>query len=262
MDHLLLAEPDELEQLIAAEPQPAPLPDVYQQPARAAVCRGVADLDWLSRQWTRAWLRRDPARIAALRQSLEHEFTPLVSWALASWDYLLTTEGCRFLLRKPGEKWGARGDYRACDTPDYHRLVTHCFRDCVERFAVAPTRLPLAAYLADALWPTVRATYQALSYPPDARQRQLTAYSYLRCVPYQFLNAYHHALVRRVVQRLPSAERRVVELYYLQFFTEEAVCSAAALHRSAMHAHKRHALRHIARANALSYALLVQIERY
>lgn len=262
MDHALLAASDELEPLIAAEPQPLPLPGVYQQPARAAVCRGRIDGELLSRQWTRAWLRRDDARIRVVRQQLEHECTPLLQWAHCSWDYLLTTEGCRFLARKPGEKWGARGDYRACEAPDYHRLVTDTFRACAERCVTEPTARPLIAYLADELWPAIRATYQALSQPTDARQRALTAYSYLRCVPYRFLNGYHDMLVRRVLRRLPTPSRRVIELYYLHFFTEDAVTAAMASNRSAVSAYKRQALRRLARADTLTCALLRQLERY
>ena len=258
----LLTEPEELEGLVAAEPAPALLPGVYRPPQRAAVRRGSADVDALSRHWTRAWLRQDAARLAAARQGLEQEFTPLIQWALASWDFLLTTEGCRFLLRKPGEKWGARGDYRACEPPDYHRLVIHCFRELLQRFAAGSSELPLIAYLANTLWPTILATYQSLSQPPDARQRALTAYSYLRCVPYQFLNRYHHTLVQRIVGTLASTERRVIELYYLHFFTEAAVAATASLHPATAHAYKLRALRRIAQANSLSCALLLQIERY
>lgn len=258
----LLTEPETLEQLMAAEPAPASLPGVYRQPQRSAVRRGLADVEALSRQWTRAWLRKDVARIAAARQSLEHEFTPLMDWALASWDFLLTAEGCRFLLRKPGEKWGAHGDYRACESPDYHRLVIHCFRELLQQFAAGSSELALIPYLAESLWPTVRAAYQALSQPPDARQRTLTAYSYLRCVPYQFLNRYHHTLVQRVVQTLAPVERGVIDLYYLHFFTEQVVAATAALRPSTAHAYKLRALRRIAQRNTLTCALLLQIERY
>src|SRR3989338_5427995 len=127
--HTLLNAPETLEHLIAAEPSPPSLPGVYRQPDLEAVCRGEADMESLSRHWVRASLRRDVERAHAARQALEHECAPLLTWALNSWDFLLTTEGCRFLLRKPGEKWGARGDYRACEPPDYHRLVVHCFRE-------------------------------------------------------------------------------------------------------------------------------------
>jgi len=261
MTTLSIAEPQELQALIAAEPDPQLLPGVYRQPPLKRLQRGHLDLELTLRQWLRARLRKNATLLHHAQQALEGEFAPLLNWALASWDYVLTTEGCRFLLRKDGEHWGMRGDYRACLASDYHRLVIHTFRHCVETFAHQPQH-SLPMYLAETFWPRVRATYQNLSQPPDPRQRLLTGYSYLRCVPYQFLNDYHHVLVSRVVQALPTVERRTIELYFLRFFTDEATARAQEVALATCQTYKLRALHRLAQTNSLACALLLQIERY
>ena len=262
MIHTLLDEPQALQELIAAEPSAPSLPGVYTQRPQPRVHRGTLDVDLALRQWLRARLRADAVAFHRAHQALEQECAPLLTWALESWDYLLTTEGCRFLLRKDGEKWGARGDYRAVEQSDFHRLIIHTFRRALVAFTDDATTVSFPAYLADTFWPTLRAAYRALSQPPDERQRLLTAYSYLRCVPYRFLNRHHQTLVERSVRALPSADHRIIELYYLRFFTETAAAQTQTLSLTTLHAYRLRALRHLARANILAWALLLQIERY
>ena len=90
----------------------------------------------------------------------------------------------------------------------------------------------------------------------------LTGYSYLRCVPYRFLNTHHDTLVQDVVQALPVTERQVMELYFLRFFTEDAAAQAQGIALGTCRAYRQRAMRHLVRTHRLAAALLLQIERY
>jgi hypothetical protein len=104
--------------------------------------------------------------------------------------------------------------------------------------------------------------YATLENPADPLQRKLTGYSYLRCVPYQFLNPYHHHRVYQAVRQVPPPLRETVELYYLSFYTEEATASRIGASPFAFRRRRAAAMRAICSRDFLSHALLLQIERY
>jgi len=263
---LALLEPYD-EEVMTVQEEPAleiALPQVFAQPPLTVLQRGkLPQVERLIAQLYQARVGQNGSTaLGPDYQVLVNEFQPLFTWAIACWDFLLTTEGCRFLLRHGDEKLCSRGDYRAVTDTDYSRLVHRVFRSCVLDFAAAPPGIPFAGFLRARFWDDVLQTYRRLEEPPDARQRMLTPYSYLRCVPYQFLNAFHHELVHATLQRLPALELRALERYFLQFYTVPATAEAMALSHEATEDTLRRGLLTLLLDNRLVYCLLRQIERY
>jgi hypothetical protein len=256
LDQRLLAVQEEPELDIA-------LPQVFEQPALTVLQRGrLANVERLVAQLFRR-SREHPARgLGADYQELVNEFQPLFAWTTACWDYLLSTEGCRFVPRHGELRAGARGDYRAVTDKDYSRLVHGIFRQCVFDFAQQPEIPSLGLWLRERLWPMILQAYRQLEHPPDPRQRTLTPYSYLRCVPYQFLNEFHHELVYTTAQRLPEPEWKAVDGYFLHFFTEQASADFMGAPVEGWRSSLRQALVTLLIRDRLVYCLLRQIERY
>jgi hypothetical protein len=96
----------------------------------------------------------------------------------------------------------------------------------------------------------------------DPRHRALTPYSYLRCVPYQFLNDYHHDLVYATLERLPDVERQAIATYFLHFHTETATAETLGCAAEACLETLRQGLIKLLVNDRLVYCLLRQIERY
>ena len=239
------------------------LPQVFAQPELVVIQRGkLPNVEALVAQLFRRY-RTDPeGPLGPAYQELVTEFQPLFAWTIACWDYLLSTEGCRFLPRHGELRAGVRGDYRAVTDKDYSRLVHSLFRRCVLDFAQQPAAQSLSQWLRERLWPLVLQTYRQLENPPDPRQRTLTPYSYLRCVPYQFLNDFHHELVYTTAQRLPEMEWRSLDAYFLHFYTEPASADAISCSVEELQANLRQGLIKLLVNNRLVYCLLRQIERY
>ncbi|MBI1992308.1 MAG: hypothetical protein HYY90_04500 [Candidatus Omnitrophica bacterium] len=239
------------------------LPQVFVQPELTIVQRGK--LPHAEARATEVFRRHQANPDAPLGpdyQELVNEFQPLFSWAIACWDYLLSTEGCRFLPRNGKQKFGVRGDYSALTDKDYSRMVHGIFRACVFEFAQEPDATSLSQRLRERFWPLILDAYRDLANPPDPRQRTLTPYSYLRCVPYQFLNEFHHDLVYATVQRLPTMEWRAIDAYFLHFFTEAASAEALGAEAEALGHLLRQGLMKLLIHERLVYCLLRQIERY
>jgi len=257
----LLTAPDAV--LIQDEPAlDLALPRVFHQPPKPAFTRDQAPVDPLVR---RALEVRDLEATAAWGEAygeLAAAFQPALRWATSCWEYLLSTEGCRFVPRTMGEKRYCRGDYRALTEIDFPRLVHRVFKQCLLDYLPATHGPSFAVYLRQTLWPSVLAGYRRLEQPADHRQRTLTPWSYLRCTPYQFLNEYHDGLVHATISTLPRLERRAIESYYLRFYTDEAAGRALRLDPATFHAHKARALRRLRSRARLPYHLLLQIERY
>ena len=253
--------------LMAVQDEPAleiALPQVFTQPELPVLHRGkLPPVEGLIAQLYRGRVGQNGSTsLGPAYQALVSEFQPLFTWAIACWDFLLTTEGCRFLLRHGDEKLCSRGDYRAVTDTDYSRLVHRVFRACVLEFASAPNGMSFAGFLRTRFWDDVVRAWRRLEDPPDARQRPLTPYSYLRCVPYQFLNAFHHELVHAALQPLPAPELQAVERYFLNFYTLPATAEAMTLSEEATEEALRRGLLSLLVDNRLVYCLLRQIERY
>ncbi len=189
-------------------------------------------------------------------------FQPWIRWGLSCWEYLLSTEGCRFVPRSLEEKRYCRGDYRVFGENDFQSFVHRAFKERLLDDAHPAGSGDFGWQLRKKLWPTILTNSRELAHPADARQRLLTAYSYLRCTPYQFLNSYHHQRVMATVKQLASPHRQVIDLYYLQFYREEAVLETAGVNQIAFRRRQMGALRAIAAWDYLSCVLLMQIERY
>lgn len=209
-----------------------------------------------------AWRGGDSGQFGKIYGTLSSEFRADLQWALSCWEYLLSTQGCRFLARNSQEKLYSRGDYRLFTRNDFESLVYRSFRECLVSFASQPQPVRFERFLRDTLWPRLCDAYRRLEQPADPNQRSLTAYSYLRCAPYQFLNRYHHERVTRVIGRLPSPLRQAVELYHLCFYREEAACGETGLTLLEFKRRRWSALKRIAKKDFLSFRLLRQIERY
>lgn len=235
------------------------MPQIYRQPPRPTFTRGKAKIGRLF-----ALIRSTTSNGHGVQayQHLLEEYEPAIRWALASWDFLLTVEGYRYLLRSPSEQLNCHGDYRVFTERDLSRMVHRTFRRCVEEFMGDPERGRFTRLLKDELWPRVRSSYQSLRYPHDRRQRLLTDYSYLRCAPYQFLNRYHQTLVNDTLERLATAEREIVDLYFLRFFSDEATAAHLEIDTPLAVTFRCRALDRVGTIDPIAHALLLQIERY
>ena len=266
------------------------LPQVFVQPILTVLQRGkVPHVDALVAQIFRRSQAVPDGALGPDYQELVTEFQPLFAWTTACWDYLLSTEGCRFVPRHGEQRLGVRGDYRALTDRDYSRMVHGVFRSCVLEFArqpgeqssldscpslgTIPSKGPqpkvmarvegsLSQWLREHLWPIILETYRRFENPPDPRQRILTPYSYLRCIPYQFLNDFHHELVYATVQRLPEMEQRAIDAYFLHFCTEAAAAESLGHTIEELLAWLRQGLLKLLINDRLVYCLLRQIERY
>jgi len=291
------------------------LPQVFEQPELKTLKRQrLAHVEGLVAQVYRDYLANPKAGLGPNYQELVTEFQPLFAWAIACWDYLLSTEGCRFILRSGDQKngvlrlpagrhpeerrgsisfptipserpstplrtlvpslprdersaprdrmSGARRDYRAVTDKDYSRLIHAIFRKCLLEFAQQSHVPSLSHWLRERFWPLVLEAYRRLEQPADLRQRTLTPYSYLRCVPYEFLNDFHHDLVYSTVWQLPDRERQAIDVYFLHFFTEDACAEALHCPLQECVGLLRQALIKLLLNHRLVYCLLRQIERY
>lgn len=239
------------------------MPQVFEQPPVTTLQRGrLTNVEALVARIVRQHHSHPEEPLGEDYQELVHEFQPLFTWAIACWDYLLTTEGCRFLPRSPRHKFGVRGDYVALSDGDYSRLVHRVFRACVLGFAQAPGEPCLSRWLRERFWPSVVETYRRLENPPDPRQRVLTPYSYLRCVPYAFLNDVHQELVYTTAKGLPPMEWQAIDAYFLHFLTERSSAEMIGTSVEDWAQWLRQGLTTLLIHHRLVYCLLRQIERY
>lgn len=262
----LALEPTQREDLVYVQEEPALdiiLPQLFVMPELKTMTRGkiISVEALLARIYRDA--QADPhAPLGRDYQELIAEFQPFFTWAMACWDFLLTTEGCRFVARNGNQKVGVRGDYRVLTHKDYSRLVHRIFRQLVLAFAQQPEAASLSAWIRERCWPQILETYQRLSQPEDPRQRLLTPYSYLRCVPYAFLNPAHDILVASALQQLTSRERLAAQTYFLAFHTETATAEVLGCSAEACTDTLRQGLVKLLIHRRLAYCLLRQIERY
>ena len=253
------------------------LPEVCIQPELTMLQRGkLPNVETAAIELAQRHLADPASLLGSDYQELVNEFQPLFTWAIACWDYLLSTEGCRFLPRQGEQRYGMRGDYRAVTDKDFSRLIHKLFRTCVFEFANAKSQASLTnghasephepprlgPWLRQRFWPLVRETYRRLEQPADLRQRILTPYSYLRCVPYHFLNDFHHELVYTTAQRLPILEWRAIDAYFFHFYTEVASAQAMGCSVEESMGWLRQAMIKLLLRDRLVYCLLRQIERY
>ena len=266
MIELDLPSVDTNERLVYVQDEPAleiAIPHIFEQPPLTVLQRGkLPNVEALAARLFRRYQADPASALGQEYQELVMEFAPLFSWTIACWDYLLSTEGCRFVPRQGEWRTGARGDYRAVTDKDYSRMVHALFRRCVLEFAQQPDAPSLTQWLRQQLWPRVLEAYRQLERPLDPRQRTLTPYSYLRCAPYQFLSDFHHALVYTTLQRLPAEEWRAIEKYFLHFYTERAAAEALGCPADALTGALRRGLLTLLLNDRLVYCLLRQIERY
>jgi len=259
---------------IAVEEEPAleiALPQVFAQPRLTTLRRNkLPNLEWLVAKLYRRYADEHPDAEAAVQagalgpeyQDVVQEFDPLLAWAAASWDFLLSTEGCRFVPRSGDERLYCRGDFRAVTDRDFSRLSHRVFRQCVLAHARTAGPHSLTSYLRARFWDEVALAYRRLEDPPDRRQRTLTAYSYLRCSPYRFLNRFHHDLVYGIVGMLSGPAHRAVERYFLNFYTLESTADALQTSPEVCAELLRQTATRLLVRHRLVYCLLRQIERY
>lgn len=239
------------------------LPQVFDQPPLGQLQRDrLPNVELLVAHIARQQQARPDGGLGPDYQELVAEFQPLFTWATACWDYLLSTQGCRFVPRTGAQHYGIRGDYRVVTDKDYSRMVHAIFRNCVLEFAKDPAPSSLAQWLRPRFWPLVSEAYRRLEDPADPRQRTLTPYSYLRCIPYEFLNEFHVKLVAAKLKQLPVAESQAIDAYFLHFYTEPAAASAIGRPVEELTQLLRQALTKLLIHERLVYCLLRQIERY
>lgn len=252
--------------LVLVQEEPAleiALPQTFTQPGLTSLQLGkIADVEALLAKIISNYKTNVIAGLGTDYQALVSEFAPLFAWAMASWDYLLSTQGCRFVPRNLEHKIAIRGDYRAFSDKDFSRLVHRIFRQCVLDFAQQPQARSLSEWLRQHFWTMTLVAYEKLEEPPDPHQRTLSAYSYLRCIPYKFLNDYHHELVYSATEELPPNQRQAIETYFFRFFTESATADAMSIAKETSTELLRQGLTSLLIHDRLVYCLLRQIERY
>jgi hypothetical protein len=252
--------------LVHVQEEPAleiAMPQVFEQPGLYTLQRGkLPSLESLILHIYQRH-RADPqASLGEDYQAVVNEFQPLFAWTTACWDFLLSTEGCRFVPRLGEQRYGIRGDYRVVTDRDYSRLVHRLFRQLLLEYAQQPDMRSFAIWLRERLWSAIRQAYCRMDQPADPRQRVLTPYSYLRCIPYTFLNAYHQDLVYGVVEKLPQQQQQALRAYFFQFFTESATFQSLGCTIESGTELLRQALVRLLVNHRLVYCLLRQIERY
>lgn len=255
------------DEMLTVQDEPAleiALPQVFTQPPLTTLQRGrLPDVEaWVVKFQQLHAQHNGSTALGPEYQLFVNEFQPLFTWALACWDYLLSTEGCRFVLRGSDEKLASRGDYRAVTDKDYSRLVHRLFRQCVLAFTPSPATPSFSSDLRANFWEAVLQAYRTLEEPPDPRQRKLTAYSYLRCIPYRFLNDFHHDLVSRTLERVPPPAHDAITSYFLNFFTLQATADVLQCSAETVDEILRRGLIPLLIEDRLVYCLLRQIERY
>lgn len=254
------------QRLVYVQEEPAleiALPQVFDQPQLTTLQRDkLPHVEGLAAHIARHHQADPQAGLGQDYQELVLEFQPLFTWATACWDYLLSTEGCRFVSRGNNNRSAIRGDYRVITDKDYSRMTHGIFRKCVLEFAQEPHIPTLSQWLRQQFWPLILEAYRKLENPPDPKQRVLSPYSYLRCVPYQFLNDTHQELVYATVRKLPKREYQAVDAYFFHFYTEAAAAETLACPEEAFKLLLRQALIKLLINHRLVYCLLRQIERY
>ncbi len=238
------------------------MPRVFQRPSLPPLSRPGHSIRKLLHAAGNAHRAGDAAGFGKTYGTLTGEFRMDLQWALSCWDYLLSKQGCQFVARTPQEKLYTRGDYRAFTRSDFEGLVYRSFRACLLNYLDGGAKTHFARFLREQLWGRISETYRGLEEPADRNQRKLTAYSYLRCVPYRFMNRYHHERVYRTVRRLPFRQRQAVHFYHLSFYREETATTQVKADPLEFRRNRWTALRAIAKEDYLSFRLLRQIERY
>ena len=238
------------------------MPRVYRRPAPPPLRSPRQSVRKLLDQARKAEREGNPSEFGKTYGALTGEFQPDIQWVLSCWEFLLSTQGCRFLARNSHEKLYTRGDYRVFNRSDFESLVYRSFRECLLAYLAPATAADFEPFLRERFWAEIVESYPLLEDPPDRVQRKLTAYSYLRCVPYRFMNLYHHERVYAAVDKLPSRLRKAVELYHLSFYREEAALEKLEVDSLEFRRRRWSALREIASEDFLSFRLLRQIERY
>lgn len=248
-----------------APPPTIAMPRVYRRPAAPEFSRrnrSIPSIPSILAKAKKAYQAADRPAFGIAYGELTVQFQPGIAWAFSCWEFLLSTEGCRFLPRSSDEKRFCRGDYRIFTEADFRRFVYRAFKDCLQEYLKEALPVTFDWYLKQAFWSTILKGYRSLEQPADPRERVLTPYSYLRCSPYQFMNGTHQERVYSTVGKLFPLHRQVVDLYYLRFYRQEAVASTIRISPIAFRRRQLQALRTLATADPLTYVLLTQIERY
>lgn len=245
--------------IIEEKPPDLEFTPVFSQPKLTKIKSSKNSMEKLIKWALICYHREDKEEFGRIYNQLLQEYKPILDWAYLSWDYLLTTQGFRYLPRKGVEKYYSHGDYRACTQGDYKKLINKCFKTLLLNY---PVNGCFSSYLRNNFWSQVVKEYEILKVPKDKKERLLTDYSYLRCIPYQFLNRYHEEKVKQTLRILEKLEFQILELYFLKFYTDEAAAQESKLELNKFIEIKQIALDKIRFRDYLSYALLKQIERY
>ncbi|MCM8784438.1 MAG: hypothetical protein NC818_06695 [Candidatus Omnitrophica bacterium] len=254
---------EELKNLLAEEiPPEMDFPQVFVQPKLEVCCRGKNNILQLLRKIKKSREKKDGASFTDAYNKLLVEFRPFLKWASSCWDYLLTTEGIRYVSRPETEKAYCHGDYRAFTDKDFHHLIHKVFKACAITYAEKNDGKSFIFYLKKNFWENILEEYKRLENPQDPRQRKLTLYSYLRCVPYEFLNHYHQEIVDNTLMKLEKEEKEIIESYFLNFLKEEEIVKIRKISIEDFYRFKEEVLYKISLLNPLVSALLMQIERY
>ena len=238
------------------------MPRVFRRPSPPPLPAPRRSVRQLLEQARKTQREGNAAGFGKTYGALSGEFKSDIQWALSCWEFLLSTQGCRFVARNSHEKLYARGDYRVFTWSDFEGLAYRSFRECLLLFLSQSPQPRFERFLRERFWASISEGYRLLEEPADRNQRKLTPYSYLRCIPYRFLNPTHQERVYRTVNRLPFKLRQPVQLFWLSFYREEAASERSGVPPEEFRRRRWAALRAVASEDYLSFRLLRQIERY
>jgi hypothetical protein len=211
-------------------------------------------------KWALYCLKRDDKEeFNRIFNNLMTEYKPLLQWAYSCWDYVLTTEGFRYLPRKGIQKYYCHGDYRAFTLRDFKRLIHKSFKELLLSYSLNGS---ITRFLKKHIWGKIISNYNLLKIPQNKKERTLTNYSYLRCIPYKFFNRYHQEKVENTILKLKPEEIEIIELYFFKFYKDKVCAQEKNMVLEEFLSLKEKILAKINQIDNLSYALLKQIERY
>ena len=136
------------------------------------------------------------------------------------------------------------------------------FKSTLVDFLTTQPALSFEKHVRQAFWKNTRHQYIQLEEPEDTKQRKLTALSYLRCVPYEFLNDHHQNRLTSALSILTTTEHQLIATYFLRFYRIKVAADQIGLSASALQKKKTQALKRLRRHDPIVSALLLQIERY
>ncbi len=139
---------------------------ILYQPKLKKVKATNSNIDTLTKWTLLCYERSDKEEFGKNYNILLQEYKPIIDWAFLSWDYLLSTQGFRYLRRLGLDLYYSHGDYRAFTQSDYKKLLNRCFKNLLLTYTPNGS---FTEYLRTNFFKSVIKEYRRLRYPKDAK---------------------------------------------------------------------------------------------